>query len=398
MSGPSRAAGGTGAGTRFLPVLDPSVTYRYHQGTRPPVEPRLREILGGVAAFRLLALVWAFAVAVIDARSGVLDHRVAAFTILGALTAWTGLVGLWAQSRPERLVQPTTIAVDLLMAAGLFVADWLVYDGPHPQSFGSAWPVTAVAATGAVLGWAPGLAAGIGVGVVNLATAAATGRADGRLLALVGTIVLTAMTGLVAGWVAARLRWADSRIEEARAREEFARTLHDGVLQTLAVIQRRSDDAALVELAREQERDLRDFIGHGRTDDADLVSAIRSAATSIERHHQVRVDLVVIEAPRPANDPQAAAAITALAGATAEALTNAAKHADATVVTVCVDRGERGGTLVTVNDDGKGFDTGSTPEGTGLARSIRGRLFDVGGTVQISSKQGRGTEVTLWAP
>jgi len=361
------------------------------------VEPRLREILGGVAAFRLLALAWAFAVAVIDARSGVLEHRVAAFAVLVALTAWTGAVGLWAQSRPVLLTRRSTVAVDLVMAAALLVTDWLVYPGPHPQSFGSAWPVAAVAATGAALGWLPGLVAGTALGVVNLVASVTTGHADGRLLALTGTLVLMAMTGLVAGWIAARLRWADSRVEEARAREEFARTLHDGVLQTLAVIQRRSDDTALVELAREQERDLRDFIGNGPTGDADLVTAIRAAATSIERHHDLRVDLVLVEAPRPVSGPQAAA-LNALAGAAAEALTNVAKHARATSVTVCIDRGDDGGTLVTVNDDGTGFDPATTPEGTGLARSVRGRLDDVGGTARIRSKPGRGTELTLWVP
>jgi signal transduction histidine kinase len=365
------------------------------------VEPRLREILGGVAAFRVLALAWSFAVTVIDARSGVLDHRIAAFAVLAALTAWTALVGLWAQSRPSLLVRPVTIAADLAMAAALVVTDWVVYPGPHPQSFGSAWPVTAVAATGAVLGWRSGLVAGSGLGLVNLAAAGVAGRVDGRLLAVVGSLVLMTMTGTVAGWVAGRLRWADSRVEEARAREEFARTLHDGVLQTLAVVQRRSDDTSLVELAREQEWELRNFIGNGPRDATDLVSAVRKAAAWVERHHDVRVDLVVVEAPPTPVGPDAATVLTAIAGATTEALTNAAKHADASVVTVCVDRGERGGVLVTVNDDGRGFDveaTEATGVGTGLARSIRGRIDEVGGTVAIRSRPDRGTEVTLWVP
>jgi signal transduction histidine kinase len=34
----------------------------------------------------------------------------------------------------------------------------------------------------------------------------------------------------------------------------------------------------------------------------------------------------------------------------------------------------------------------------GLSRSIRGRLAEVGGRVEVDARPGRGTEVRLWAP
>lgn len=356
------------------------------------VEPRLREILGGAAAFRVLTAAWAFAVTIVDSRSGVLTHRLIAFTVLAAVAMWSGFVGVSAQSQPARLIRPTVIAFDVAMAAAVMVTDTVVYRGAHPQSFGSAWPAVAVVSTGAILGQRSGLATGAGIGTINIIAVAIAGRLEGRVLSLSGSLVLLAMTGAVAGYVATRLRQADSAVADARARDQFARTLHDGVLQTLAVIQRRSDDSSLVELAREQEWELRDFLSHGNADSDDLLSIIRRAAARAERHHGVRVDVVVIAEPDKPSD-----ATTALAGAAAEAITNAAKHADATTITVCVDRVDKGST-VTVNDDGRGFDVEATTPGTGLSSSIRARIDEVGGNVSIRSWPDRGTEVTLWIP
>ena len=49
-------------------------------------------------------------------------------------------------------------------------------------------------------------------------------------------------------------------------------------------------------------------------------------------------------------------------------------------------------------DNGTGFDPSSTVEGVGLTSSVRGRLSEVGGTVQIESAPGRGTEILLTIP
>jgi len=79
-----------------------------------------------------------------------------------------------------------------------------------------------------------------------------------------------------------------------------------------------------------------------------------------------------------------------------EALANVRKHADARRVRV---RLCYAGTTVrlTVTDDGKGFDPGGTNGGYGLT-GMRDRVSQVGGTVEVASVPGRGTEVSAEVP
>ena len=79
-----------------------------------------------------------------------------------------------------------------------------------------------------------------------------------------------------------------------------------------------------------------------------------------------------------------------------EALANVRKHAAARQVRV---RLRYVGTAVrlTVTDDGKGFDPGGTHGGYGLT-GMRDRVSQVGGTVEVASVPGRGTEVSAEVP
>ena len=95
---------------------------------------------------------------------------------------------------------------------------------------------------------------------------------------------------------------------------------------------------------------------------------------------------------------------SALAGAVGEALTNAGKHGRADRVTVYVEPDQSpppGGSRPTllfcsVKDDGAGFDPGAVAEGIGLSRSVRGRIAEVGGRVELVARPGAGAEVRLW--
>jgi signal transduction histidine kinase len=81
---------------------------------------------------------------------------------------------------------------------------------------------------------------------------------------------------------------------------------------------------------------------------------------------------------------------------TLEAMNNIAKYADAGAASVRLE--QTGGLLrFTVRDDGRGFDTATTSNGSGLQGMVD-RLEAVGGSLQVDSSVGAGTTVTGTVP
>ncbi len=189
---------------------------------------------------------------------------------------------------------------------------------------------------------------------------------------------------------------ASERNERIRQEEraEMAAHLHDSVLQTLALIQRSDDPARMSILARHQEAELRDWLyGNAPLDGVDLVStALKNAAARVEADHQLPVDVVTV-GDHPLDEGSAA-----LVGAAAEAMVNAAKHSGAERMSLYFEaNGEALSVFVT--DHGRGFDPGEvSADRKGIAQSIKSRVERAGGTVEINSEQGEGTEVVLSIP
>ena len=186
------------------------------------------------------------------------------------------------------------------------------------------------------------------------------------------------------------------RLERIRSQEraEVAARVHDSVLQTLALIQRRADDPRQVgALARRQERELRAWLyGRALEGHATVVTAIERAAAEAEELHGVRVD--VVSAGDAAMDPR----LDALVLATREAITNAAKFSGSEAVSVSVEVGAAGATAF-VRDRGTGFDREAIPDDrNGIRESIHRRMSRHGGTAAIVSAPGSGTEVELTMP
>ena len=191
-------------------------------------------------------------------------------------------------------------------------------------------------------------------------------------------------------------RQARVRAEE---RAQMAAHVHDSVLQTLALIQRSSDDPqSVVRLARAQERELRAWLFEGRPpgtigDEATMMGeGISLLQRQVEADHGITVQVVVV------GDCELDDALRALLDAAREATVNAAKWSGADQVSVFAEV-EPDSVQIYVRDRGQGFDRAAVPEDRrGIAQSIEARVARFGGAAVIRSAPGEGAEVQLRMP
>ena len=235
-----------------------------------------------------------------------------------------------------------------------------------------------------------------------LAGIASLSSSIGSIESLGPAVTAAALTGagfmiIFGPWVSSLIRdLGEERRNRIRAdeRTEVAAHLHDSVLQTLALIQRTEDPKKMVTLARAQERDLRNWLYRPATEGTEigLRQALGTVATEVERRHDVPVEVVVV-GDMPLNERG-----SALVAAVGEAMTNAAKHSEASKVSVFAEvSGSKAEVFVT--DQGKGFDPATIPEGRhGIKDSLIARMGRQGGEAEITSEPGEGTEVRLTLP
>jgi signal transduction histidine kinase/phage shock protein PspC (stress-responsive transcriptional regulator) len=224
----------------------------------------------------------------------------------------------------------------------------------------------------------------------------ATGSLSAARDVILAALVVAAVLALIfAPWT---LRMARSltveRAERIRSQEraELAAHLHDSVLQTLALMQKRADDPREVAaLARAQERELRAWLA-GRSPaegERSLAAALEAAAADVEARHRVPVDVIAV------GDADLDAAGEALVAATREAMVNAAKFGEGSPVAVYAEATDDA-LQVFVRDRGPGFDPAAVPaDRRGLRESVVGRMARHGGHATVTAAPGAGTEVEL---
>ncbi|MGY4540633.1 signal transduction histidine kinase/phage shock protein PspC (stress-responsive transcriptional regulator) [Arthrobacter sp. UYNi723] len=320
----------------------------------------------------------------------------------------------WFRVRSMRYGKEILLGTGLLLVAGIMIARLLGVDVPLETLI----PAAAVLGGAAIAwmqldetrraglvdktkagqagGWAR-LAAGLALVVAGvLVMVSGSGSWEQTWLALLASVaVLGGVVLVLLPW--ALKFWRDLETERAgRIREteraEIAAHLHDSVLQTLALIQRRAgNEHDVVRLARAQERELRSWLFQDPGKEAGQLSdRIKAVGAEVEDSLGNAVEVVSV------GDTAMTESHEALVQASREAMLNASRHGGGTV-SVYLEVSD-GRTEIFIKDRGPGFDLQDVPEDRlGVRESIIGRMKRHGGSASITSTPD-GTEVRLGMP
>jgi signal transduction histidine kinase len=325
----------------------------------------------------------------------------------GVVAATIGIVLVWAAAATSiRVTRPRLLAAWWFVAIDLAVSAWSVISGSAADTIQFAGGYPLAGAFGAV--YAFGVTGGVAGAAVLTGSALwpLLTREQGFSQEVANGIAFLFSTAAAVGVVAV-LRSADrvraaaeaaltvERTERIRAEEhaEMASHLHDSVLQTLALIQR--DPAATPDirgLARHQERELRTWLyGDAATGNAGgFRESLLGVCAGLEDDTGAEIETVVVGDSTAGVDP--------IVRAAREAILNAVEHSGVRRISVY---GEVADAVVQVfvKDRGAGFDPAAVdPSRLGIRESIVGRMERHGGSAEIISAPGRGTEVRLRLP
>lgn len=363
--------------------------------------------------FRALAvlrvLVMAYAVTKNLDRMDRFDHPWAGWVVIGIIVVWTAVM-TWVYDDPRRRVFTVYLA-DLLVAVGLVLSTPYIQSqrqlDAHAAHMPTFWVMAAVLAWAVGRGWVEGLVAAAVVSAADVAVKVSVNATT------FGNIFLLLLGAGMIGYTASMLRTAvelraaaDRAAAAAAERARIARVIHDGVLQVLALVQRRGLEAGgemadLARLAGEQEVALRSFVqsspaapgesdlGSSDLDLGELLSRLASAS-------------VTVSLPGgPVLLPVGAA--DEIFAVVSSCLSNVRHHVgrDAPAWVLLEDLGDRWS--VSVRDEGPGIPAGRLAEAAsegrlGVAQSIIGRMRDLGGTATLHTAEGQGTEWEIVLP
>jgi signal transduction histidine kinase len=191
-------------------------------------------------------------------------------------------------------------------------------------------------------------------------------------------------------------------------RRHLARELHDDLTQRLARLaidagrleRGGGTDGAAADMRRDLVRLSEDVhalsyrLHPAVLDDLGLVEALKAECDRVARLGALRVEVDAHDVPEALPSD----ASLCLFRVAQEALSNAARHARASAVSVLLSPSGKGLQLA-VSDNGSGFDLGRSPDHASLGlASMRERVRLLRGELDIESTPGRGTTVVAWVP
>ena len=356
------------------------------------VEDRLFRAL---AILRVVLLLNAVALNVYRADN--FRHPTAGAVTVALMAAWTVLVTRLYSDPARRTAW--LLAADLAVAVGLILASPLVKGEGLRATIPGFWVMAAVLAWAIHWHWRGGLAAGVLVTAADLSVR--TDVTQGNY----GNIFLLLVVGPIVGFLCESLermaRERDDAQREAIASEErarLARAVHDGVLQVLALVQRRgaelapvsTDFAELGRLAGEQEAALRSLIR--QQDRRETAGATDLAASLEELTRSVRSPVTVSTPGVPVELP--AAVVAELVAAVRTCLDNVATHVGVDAPAWVLLEDGPGAVTVSVRDEGPGIPADRLAEAEaegrlGVAQSIVARVRELGGTATLDTGAAR---------
>lgn len=356
-----------------------------------------------IDACRVLALGFAFALLVKDFDD--LRRPWLGVSGLVVMAVWTVFAPVLYRVRTP--VSSRLLAADLGLSVALVLTTYGVQEPVRIAAGTATLPSFWVSAS--VLAWAVfrGPMAGAAAGaVLGLADLWLIGSGFSR--ATVENISQLLILGVVVGWLArlgAAAERAHAEAAAARAaageRDRLAAEIHDGVLQVLALVRRRTagrpgELGELAVLAGDQEAAVRALTAGPRVDvlpgKTDLRDLLRT---------QARANVAVNLPAEPVLLDRAVA--REVAAAVAAALDNVRDHVGPSALAwVLVEECARE-VVVTVRDDGPGVDAERLAAARaagrlGVSASIEGRMRAVGASAVLTAAAGQGTEVELRVP
>ncbi|MET0448811.1 MAG: DUF5931 domain-containing protein [Aeromicrobium sp.] len=367
--------------------------------SRPAATAVEDRLFGALTVLRVIVLLNAIGLNIY--RHGTFDHPAWAVACVAGMVVWSALAS-WAYGRPEQRTVLLLVA-DLTIAVCLVLATSWVKAPDFSATIPGSWIVAALLAWAIHLRVWGGFGAGLVLAVADLALRQelrASDYGNAFLLVLSGTIV-----GYLCGslqQMAAERDAAERETAAAAERARLARIVHDGVLQVLALVQRRGQELGgaageLGELAGEQERELRRLI---RAQSSVVVGAdvvdLASALAQLESIPDVTVSTPGVPIEMAAST--AHEIVAAVRACLDNVKAHAGDHASAWVLLQAdADRVE-----VSVRDDGPGIPAGriavAAADGRlGISESIRGRIIALGGTTDLLTGDS-GTEWEIVVP